>query len=124
MTARTPARPKRTPKRTPAELLAEALEFRGVSQAELARRLGRDPSTVNHWLTERNKLGIEDCALVADALEIRAPWLAYEDGPMLDPKDAPDAITTVPPPERVSTPPPQPPARALPSPERKRTRAA
>ena len=97
------------------ERLGLVLDARRIAQAELARRLGVSPSTVNHWLTDRNKLGLDDCKLIGKATDVNPVWLGFGVGPM-DASPAPESPPViVPPPERISTPPPQPPARAQPS---------
>jgi len=37
------------------QLLAEALANAGMSQSELARRIGRKPAQVNQWINEGNR---------------------------------------------------------------------
>ncbi len=93
--------------------LNEALTATGTTQQDLADKVGVVKATVLHWCSGRNELSIKTAEKIAEALNIRAAWLAFGDGPMRESPSTP--ITTVPPPERISTPPPQPPARAQPS---------
>lgn len=95
--------------------LGLVLDAKHIAQAELARRLGVNPSTVNHWMNDRNKLGIDDCKAIGKATDVNPVWLAFGVGPM-EASAAPESPPViVPPPERISTPPPQPPARAQPA---------
>ena len=98
--------------------LAEALTATGTTQQDLADRVGVVKATVSHWCSGRNELSIKTAEKIAEALNIRAAWLAFGDGPRRE-GDPGTPITTVPPPERISTPPPQPPARAQPPKRRK-----
>ena len=57
-----------------------ALAFKGISQAELARRIGTTPQNLYYKL-KRNTLTFEDMAKIAEALG--AQWVAefqFEDG--------------------------------------------
>ena len=103
----------------PCERLGVVLDVKNVSQAELARRLGVSPSTVNHWLTDRNKLGLDDCKAIGKATDVNEVWLGFGVGPMDASAEPESPPVIVPPPERISTPPPQPPARAQPPKRRK-----
>lgn len=106
---------------TAGERLGLVLDMKHISQAELARRLGVNPSTVNHWMNDRNKLGLDDCKAIGKAIEVNPVWLGFGVGPMDASAEPESPPVVVPPPERISTPPPQPPARSAPV---KRTRKA
>lgn len=69
--------------------LALALETKGVSQAELARRMEVNPSTASHWITGRRIPDIATVDGIADKLGVNRAWLAFGDGPMAD--GAPDS---------------------------------
>ncbi len=64
--------------------LRAALTHAGVTQAELARRTGRNPSTVSHWIKGSRIPPSTTAAAIAAAIGIRAAWLLLGDGPMSD----------------------------------------
>lgn len=53
-----------------------ALDTAQMSQSELARKIGVQPSAVNHWLSGRSKaLKAENLVRIAKALSVSADWL-------------------------------------------------
>ena len=89
-----------TPPEKPRELpvfsqnLPAALQHAGFNQRELARRMGVAPSTTSHWMTGRRLPDSEVIAAVARALGVRAAWLAFGEGSMVET----ERVDTVPPP--------------------------
>lgn len=57
------------------ERLLEALNARGVSQAELARRLEATPQTVNRWVNNRVMPGGQSLTQIALILDVRVEYL-------------------------------------------------
>lgn len=95
------------------ERLQRALDDRAMSQAELARRVEVNPSTVNHWLSGRREPPSQTVGRITAALDVRAAWLAFGDGAMTETADAPPP--TPPTPKRRTISPP-----AAPSASKKR----
>lgn len=53
-----------------AEAMTAAREAAGVSQRELADRLGRDKRTIQKWEKGEMKIALEDFLAVFDALKV------------------------------------------------------
>lgn len=85
--------------------LEHAILVCGTSQAEIARSLSVNPSTVNHWCSGRRTPPSGATERIASALGIRPAWLAFGDGEMRD-DTAPSTPPTPPTPKRRSVPPP------------------
>ncbi len=81
---------------TLAERLAIALTKAKISKAELARRVGIKPPSVNGWFSGKAKfLRGENLLSAAAALGVNDQWLATGTGPMLrDEQAAPPAVST------------------------------
>jgi len=63
----------------PGELLAEELAARGMTQAELAQRMGRSRRTVGGIVTEREAITAETALRLERALGIAAQlWVGLE----------------------------------------------
>lgn len=93
------------------ERLLEALNARGVSQAELARRLEATPQTVNRWVNNRVMPGGQSLTQIALILDVRVEYLTGKVDDMghfganmeldsaewkaISALDAPDAITAM-----------------------------
>lgn len=60
------------------------MSSRDMSQAELARRLSRNPATVSHWLTGRRTPQLATMERVAEVLCVRVAWLSVGDGTMTE----------------------------------------
>lgn len=61
--------------------LREALQLRGLSQADLARRIGVGEATVSEWLTRgRAPLG-DVMLLLPEVLDVNGHWLLTGNGP-------------------------------------------
>lgn len=83
---------------TLADRLTTAMANANLNQAELARRCGVKPPSVNGWLSGKAKfLRGENLLSAALALNVNQQWLATGDGPMLsaigDQQTANDAVT-------------------------------
>ena len=68
---------------TIAQKLNMALSYKGISQAELARRIGTTPSNLNQKV-KRNTLTKEELEQIADVLG--GPWRAefvFDDGTVI-----------------------------------------
>lgn len=64
----------------------ERLEALGMSEAELAKRLGyRSRGTVNHWMHGESSPPVRELKRIAKALECRACELVLEDGEVAPP---------------------------------------
>jgi len=68
--------------KTPSERLVAALAELGVTQQDLSERLGVGRSAVSHWTNARRSIDVDLAKKIAEALGIRASWLAFGDGPM------------------------------------------
>lgn len=55
--------------------LREAREARGLTQSELARRLGTPPSAIAHFEGERRKPSFANVRAIARALDVSADYL-------------------------------------------------
>lgn len=66
------------------ERLAAALAFRKTSRPAFAAAVGVTQSAVGHWLAGRREPPLNDLREVARVLQVRAAWLAFDDGPMLE----------------------------------------
>lgn len=75
---------------TLSERLKIAMAHGAKTHASLAEGLGKARSAVTHWCTGRSEPELEDVARIASALGVRAAWLAFGDGAMVD-GDAPSA---------------------------------
>ncbi len=91
--------------------LREALKLRGISQAELARRLNMDMGAINRWATNKNTPDVDSVIAMAKELRVSTDWLlglveGYND--KLDPNslspieyrllailDSPDPLTAI-----------------------------
>ena len=60
-----------------AEAMTAAREAAGVSQRELADRLGRDKRTIQKWEKGEMKIALEDFLAVFDALKVQVDCLLY-----------------------------------------------
>lgn len=69
--------------KTPSERLVAALADLGVTQQDLSERLGVGRSAVSHWTNGRRSIDVDLAQKIAEALSIRAAWLAFGDGPMV-----------------------------------------
>lgn len=77
--------PPRTTSGDVRAMLRDALRDEGMTQAELARRLGVTPSFVSHFFDPRNRrdVGIDTAARIASALGMslrffaQAPWTVW-----------------------------------------------
>lgn len=56
----------------PGEVIRDEIEFRGISQRELARRIGVSPTIINEVLKGKRQLGTELALLIGAALDIDA----------------------------------------------------
>lgn len=56
----------------PGELLRDEIEFRGMSQRELAKRINVSPTIINEVLKGKRQLGTELALLIGAALDIDA----------------------------------------------------
>lgn len=65
-----------------ASRLRQALEYRTMSAAVLAYRLGVDRSTISNYLNGKYKAKIETVRKIANILDISADWLSGLDVPM------------------------------------------
>lgn len=83
--------------------LVEALRATKTTQQALASRLGCATSSVSHWVNAHRGLSTGKIEDIAAALGVRAAWLGYGDGAMVD--DVP------------SYPPPPPTRRRKPTPK-------
>ena len=79
-----------------AQRLREALAELDVTQADVARRTGRNPSTVSHWIKGSRTPPADTVEDIAAALGIRAAWLSHGDGPMVDVPQPPAPTTPTP----------------------------
>lgn len=66
---------------TLAERLSTAMNTAGMSQSELARRIGSAPQTIQSLLSGQSKTS-RHSAKIAAALNVRALWLETGEGPM------------------------------------------
>ena len=77
-----------------AEAIAAARESAGVSQRELAERLGRDKRTIQKWEKGEMKIAMEDFLEIFDALKVQvesyAKWIRH---PELFPNGVADIST-------------------------------
>ncbi len=76
------------------ERLAEALAFRKTSRPAFAAAVGVTQSAVGHWLAGRREPPLNDLREVARVLQVRAAWLAFGEGSMVET----ERVDTVPPP--------------------------
>ena len=56
----------------PGEIIREELEFRGISQRELARATGVSPTIINEFIKGKRGLGTELALLLGAALDLDA----------------------------------------------------
>lgn len=56
----------------PGELIRDEIEFRGIAQRELARRIEVSPTIINEVLKGKRQLGTELALLIGAALDIDA----------------------------------------------------
>ena len=56
----------------PGEVIREELEFRGISQRELSRRISVSPTIINEMLKGKRQLSTELALLIGAALDIDA----------------------------------------------------
>lgn len=68
----------RIPVFTLGERIRKAREDLGLSQGELALRLGVDRKTVGNWESGRNQPRYRDLMLVASTADVSLEWLAGE----------------------------------------------
>lgn len=80
------------------EIVAEVMEDHGISQSELARRLGRTPARVNHLLNGRENITLRTLADLGHALGLRFELAPI---PFVDRSGTP-ASKDPPPPESLS----------------------
>lgn len=50
--------------------LADAIARSGITKSELARRLGKCPATMTHWLKGRRRISLADARKLASELAI------------------------------------------------------
>lgn len=62
----------------PGEKLDILLADRGVSQSELARRVGVPQPTVNRWINGKGRMYADQAFAVCRALEVAVDWLLDE----------------------------------------------
>lgn len=65
-----------------AQRLAEAIEYKGISQAELSRRSGVGRNSISDYLKGKYQAKQESLSLLAEALGVDEPWLMGIDVPM------------------------------------------
>lgn len=58
-----------------AKRLKEAIESRGLTQTELAKRTGLDKSLISNYLSGRYKAKSQNLYLIANALNVSEAWL-------------------------------------------------
>lgn len=61
--------------------LREAIDARGITQAELARRLGVSAATISEWLTRGRVPSVEAVLFLPSALGVSGHWLLSGEGP-------------------------------------------
>ena len=70
-----------------AEAMTAAREAAGVSQRELADRLGRDKRTIQKWEKGEMKIALEDFLAVFDALKVQVePYSKMDSAPRAFPQ--------------------------------------
>ena len=74
------------------ERLTVAIEHRGLTHEALAERLGLTRGAINHWANGRRTPSSETIEQLSQELQVRAAWLAFGDGEMVE------SITLNPPP--------------------------
>lgn len=80
-----------------AEAMTAAREAAGVSQRELADRLGRDKRTIQKWEKGEMKIALEDFLAVFDALKVQVePYSKWIRHPELFPMDCRTSCNTPP----------------------------
>ena len=76
-----------------AEAMTAAREAAGVSQRELADRLGRDKRTIQKWEKGEMKIALEDFLAVFDALKVQVePYSKWIRHPELFPNGLSDIL--------------------------------
>lgn len=66
---------KTKPPATPADAILRAIELGGITQAELARRLGHNhPTTVSEWCLGKKQPGMERFVEVLKACKLSGGW--------------------------------------------------
>jgi len=82
----TPNRPRKNalkvPRNSVGGRLLEAMELRQLSREDLARKVFRSPQAISNWVLGRGEVRIPVILALADLLQVRAPWLAFGEGPM------------------------------------------
>lgn len=69
------------------EKIAELMDWRGISQGELAKRVGTAPSTISAYINERAGVSVEMACKIAAALNV-TPWTVLNCEPLpADPLD-------------------------------------
>lgn len=66
------------------ERLKFAMRHADKTHAQLAETLDKARSAVTHWCTGRNEPDRGDIERIAEELHVRAAWLAFGDGPMVE----------------------------------------
>src|SRR5690349_10426696 len=63
-----------------ARRLRQAVEARGLSQADLAKECEASPGAVSQWLKGSKQPSRENLKTIADVLQVDAQWLEYGTG--------------------------------------------
>jgi transcriptional regulator with XRE-family HTH domain len=85
-------RPARQPRTAFGERMAQAREQAGLTQAQLAARMGVTQPVVAYWEREPVALRIEQLAALADALDVSADYLAGRSTKPRAPKGPPSRL--------------------------------